>query len=273
MVKFLVSRVFLRSGTTGISRRNLLQIVLFASVFTWCSVSAVFAEPESEVVGSKAGTYQEIGKQKGVFWNGQAAPWDLDIFDHFHYFGPKERAKGHKPKQPIAFSHVTHVQKNKIDCQFCHWSVAKSPYANIPELETCLGCHKLVGGTTPEQQTEISKLRGYCNGEETLQKAQDEHSKLVAEKGAEAAGALQITCADPTCAEGDPIPWVKVHVMPDHVRFNHKRHVKAGVACHECHGQIQEMEVVERVSSMKMGWCVSCHRERGTSIDCYVCHK
>ena len=71
----------------------------------------------------------------------------------------------------------------------------------------------------------------------------------------------------------EPIPWVKVHVMPDYVKFNHKRHIKGGVGCQECHGQIQEMEQVERVSSMKMGWCVSCHRERGASIDCVVCHR
>jgi hypothetical protein len=61
-------------------------------------------------------------------------------------------------------------------------------------------------------------------------------------------------------------------VFPDHAKFNHKRHVKAGVACQECHGQVPEMEVVERVSSMKMGWCIDCHRQRGTSIDCLVCH-
>ena len=72
--------------------------------------------------------------------------------------------------------------------------------------------------------------------------------------------------------EGKPIEWVKVHFMPDYVRFNHKRHVKAGVTCQECHGQVPKMEVVERASTMKMGWCVSCHRERGTSIDCYTCH-
>ena len=71
---------------------------------------------------------------------------------------------------------------------------------------------------------------------------------------------------------GEPVPWEKVHVMPDYVKFNHKRHVKAGVACQECHGQVPQMEVVERQSSMKMGWCLDCHRERGASIDCGVCH-
>lgn len=186
-------------------------------------------------------SYPSSGVQSGVYNNGQAAFWDLDIFDHFHIFGPVERAKGHKPEQPINFSHITHVQKNQMDCQFCHWNVAKGPYASIPEVETCMGCHTWVKGQTPEQQAEIAKIQKYwVNGGDT--------------------------------SKSDPIPWVKVHVMPDHVKFNHKRHVKAGVSCQSCHGQVPEMEVVERVSSMKMGWCISCHREAGTSIDCNVCH-
>lgn len=180
--------------------------------------------------------YPSVGKRAGVWNDGRAILWDLNIWDHFHYFGPKERARGYKPEQPIKFSHVTHVQKNGMECQFCHWTVAKSPYAAIPEVDTCMGCHKLINGTTEAQQKEIAKLKEY--GE-----------------------------------KGEAIPWLKVHVMPDYLKFNHKRHLKAGVACQECHGQIPEMEEVERVSSMKMGWCVDCHRERGASIDCTVCHR
>lgn len=179
--------------------------------------------------------YPKQGVRAGVYNDGQAALWDLNIIDHYHYFGPKQRAKGYKPEQPIKFSHVTHVQKNKIECQYCHWTAAKSEFAAIPETQTCMGCHTLIQGQTDEQKKEIQKIGQYYSS-------------------------------------GKPIPWEKVHVMPDYLRFNHKRHVKGGVACQECHGQIPEMETVERVSSMKMGWCVGCHRERGTSIDCLTCH-
>lgn len=177
-----------------------------------------------------------IDKRAGVWNDGQAALWDLHILDFFLYFGPVERVRGHRPTQPINFSHVIHVQNNKMECQFCHWTVSKSHYAAIPEVETCYGCHKMISGQTDQAKAEIQKIASYFNDKQ-------------------------------------PIPWVKVHVMPDHVRFNHKRHVKAGVTCQECHGQVPQMPVVERVSSMKMGWCVSCHRERGTSVDCYTCHK
>lgn len=57
-----------------------------------------------------------------------------------------------------------------------------------------------------------------------------------------------------------PIAWVKVHVLPDFVRFNHKRHIAAGVECQTCHGPIQEMERVYQFAPLNMGWCIDCHR-------------
>lgn len=70
----------------------------------------------------------------------------------------------------------------------------------------------------------------------------------------------------------EPIEWVPVHNLPEHANFNHQRHIKAGVGCQNCHGQVQNMEVVERASGLKMGFCVSCHRDQGVSIDCGICH-
>lgn len=57
-----------------------------------------------------------------------------------------------------------------------------------------------------------------------------------------------------------PLAWVKVHVLPDFVHFNHKRHVAAGVACQTCHGPVQEMDKVYQWAPLTMGWCVNCHR-------------
>ncbi len=77
---------------------------------------------------------------------------------------------------------------------------------------------------------------------------------------------------------GEPIPWVEVYKLPDYVKFNHKRHVKSGIACQSCHGPVQEMKTVYQYSSLKMGWCVSCHRSslkegnERAPMDCIVCH-
>ncbi len=61
-------------------------------------------------------------------------------------------------------------------------------------------------------------------------------------------------------ATGLPIPWVKVHDLPDYVFFNHGAHVRRGVGCVECHGRIDRMEVVTQVATLSMGWCLDCHR-------------
>ncbi len=56
-----------------------------------------------------------------------------------------------------------------------------------------------------------------------------------------------------------PVPWVRVHKVPEYVHFPHMRHVNAGVTCQTCHGQVNNMSQVFQAQSLNMGWCVSCH--------------
>jgi hypothetical protein len=72
--------------------------------------------------------------------------------------------------------------------------------------------------------------------------------------------------------EKKPIQWIRVHELPDYVRFTHKRHVLAGVACETCHGDVAHMEAAVQTAPLTMGWCLSCHQQRGASTDCLVCH-
>ena len=141
--------------------------------------------------------------------------------------------------QPIQFPHDTHAGQFLIDCQYCHYSAERSVDAGIPPVATCMGCHMeglIDGRNNPE---EVTRLREYH-------------------------------------AEGTPIPWRRIYKVSDHVHFPHMRHVAAGVECQTCHGQVQEMGVLEEVApeagALKMGWCISCHLERGASRDCTVCH-
>ena len=71
----------------------------------------------------------------------------------------------------------------------------------------------------------------------------------------------------------EPIAWNRVHHLPDHVYFSHKRHIKAGVDCAACHGGVREMVLMRQVRPLTMGWCVHCHQANGASIDCATCHK
>lgn len=61
-------------------------------------------------------------------------------------------------------------------------------------------------------------------------------------------------------AEGRAIEWVRIHELPDHVHFNHKRHIAKGVACETCHGNVKDMDRVFQAEPMTMGWCLNCHR-------------
>lgn len=73
---------------------------------------------------------------------------------------------------------------------------------------------------------------------------------------------------------GKPVAWEKVHLLPDHVKFNHSAHIQAGKACQECHGPVEQMPIVYQWSSLSMGWCVNCHRqpENNAPVNCGTCH-
>jgi hypothetical protein len=81
--------------------------------------------------------------------------------------------------------------------------------------------------------------------------------------------------------EGQPIDWIRVHRVPDHVQFAHEPHVRffserdgisPSATCSTCHGDVGSMVVVEQVRSLKMGDCVDCHRDNGAPTDCTTCH-
>jgi hypothetical protein len=59
---------------------------------------------------------------------------------------------------------------------------------------------------------------------------------------------------------GKPMEWIRVHDLPDFVYFNHSIHVKQGVGCTTCHGQVDQMPLVRQVNTLYMGWCLDCHR-------------
>jgi hypothetical protein len=63
-----------------------------------------------------------------------------------------------------------------------------------------------------------------------------------------------------TYAENRPIQWVRVHKLPDYVYFDHSVHLAVGVGCSTCHGRVDQMQRVEQVQSLSMGWCLDCHR-------------
>ncbi len=223
-------------------------------VMTSCSTNAV-AKPADEAIfpiGSK-----NLAPNTLVDIPMMSSPLEIDKMTFFRK--DLSVAVGTPPKdpitQPIAFPHSKHVKDLGMDCQYCHSGARKGVHAGIPPTQLCMGCHKMTpsdGQNGAPNRPELEKLKAFW--------------------------------AD---GKGDPIPWVKVHDLPDFVYFSHKRHVLGGVQCQECHGQVQDMGVDQRVASLQMGWCLDCHAQhklddaygsqqelrRSELKDCWTCHK
>jgi menaquinone reductase, multiheme cytochrome c subunit len=60
---------------------------------------------------------------------------------------------------------------------------------------------------------------------------------------------------------GMTIPWIRIHQLPEYAFFNHSRHVKSGIDCASCHGEVENMAVISQKKSLTMGWCLDCHRD------------
>lgn len=57
-----------------------------------------------------------------------------------------------------------------------------------------------------------------------------------------------------------PLTWIRVNDLPDFVYFSHKIHIKQGVGCVTCHGQVDQMPLMYQAKTLQMEWCIDCHR-------------
>ena len=136
------------------------------------------------------------------------------------------------PQQPIAFTHKVHLAKG-LDCAGCHPGVEQGPDAGLPSVKLCMRCHFAIAIGSPE----IKKVAAYL-------------------------------------ARGEEIPWQRVYgyYPSSHVRFNHAPHVRAGVNCAACHGDMAQQTEAIRAVDLDMEYCLVCHRQKRASVDCVTCH-
>ena len=151
--------------------------------------------------------------------------------------------QNYQPAQPIEFSHKVHAGQQGIDCNYCHSSARKGKHSNIPSANVCMNCHANIVEGPKHGTKEIAKIYkavGY-----------DVDSRSYIEG-----------------YEQQPIKWVRIHNLPNHAYFNHSQHVVAGnIECQECHGAIEEMDVVYQQEKLTMGWCINCHRDSKIDLD------
>ncbi len=165
---------------------------------------------------------------------GMKSCWDA-CYNIGVYYDYKTQ-KGYKPEQPIKFSHKLHAGENEIACQYCHSSVEKSRHAGIPSVNICMNCHKAIQKGPQYGEKEIAKIYA-ANGFDPKTATYDNNIQ-------------------------NPLKWIKIHNLPDHVYFNHSQHVVVGkIECTTCHGNLKEMTVAEQKAPLTMKWCIECHRK------------
>jgi hypothetical protein len=148
---------------------------------------------------------------------------------YLYYFTPAYWRVGYMPTQPsTGFSHQIHAGKLGMDCRYCHTKVEQSYEANIPNVATCMGCHT-------EQ-----RLKGW-----------DVH---------------KVQFVREAYAKNESVEWRRIHKIPEYAHFPHNVHLRAGVSCYSCHGQIAGMPIVYEAKSLAMGWCLECHRNAAPSL-------
>ena len=168
-----------------------------------------------------------------------AKRWSSPTFTtaHASFGDAAKHFLGIKPKQPqpIDFPHNIHnINEIGIECDGCHTGVARGAVAGIPSVNFCMTCHEDIGNASDRR---IQTLR--------------DHAK-----------------------RGEELPWQRVYgfVEESHVRFNHAPHIRAGVDCATCHGDLTQMTVAKRVVDHTMGFCIDCHKQKNASNDCLTCH-
>jgi hypothetical protein len=176
--------------------------------------------------------------------------------------------RGYEPRQPILFRHTrmagapawtTNAKGERVNeggfgipCVYCHTMPYKGRHSTVPSTAVCMNCHSSVG----LNKEWVLKMKDYWD-------------------------------------RGEPIPWVKVYDLPDFVYYDHAAHVNAkddqgqsllpvkdaqGNAinvCENCHGKVEQQEMVRVQTNFNMQWCLDCHRkpEMKASTDCVTCHR
>ncbi len=208
------------------------------------------------------------------------------------------RQQGYSPTQPIKFSHATHAGIQGIDCQYCHDGARRSKHAIIPAANTCMNCHRAVTVGSQYGTAEITKIyasigfnpnnNSYIPDYTSLPEdsIKSIYTKWIRDQYLTKAGLSEIDHRGEMLVENQwegiktsltnpvkpnipgPIEWIRIHHLPDYVFFSHQQHVSVGkIACQQCHGKVQEMQVMSQYAPLSMGWCINCHRQTSVQFE------
>ena len=121
---------------------------------------------------------------------------------------------------------------------FIDFLVTDSPEVSAPEQPIAFS-HKIHAGDNdiPCQYCHTEARRSPSAGVPSVNKCMGCHNEVATESPL-------IRQVNEYWENKEPIPWIKVHDLPDFVHFTHKRHVQAGIACQTCHGPVETMDKI-----------------------------
>jgi hypothetical protein len=137
------------------------------------------------------------------------------------------------PEQPIAYNHRLHLAQG-LECLTCHVTAETGDHATLPPTATCMRCHVRVKTESPD----IQKLTSFDSRKED-------------------------------------VPWRRVYRLAEYVYFSHKVHLSSdkSVTCQTCHGNVREMDVMQKVKDTSMAACTECHKQHSAPVKCDTCHE
>ncbi|MFT3839465.1 MAG: cytochrome c3 family protein [Myxococcaceae bacterium] len=164
----------------------------------------------------------------------------LSIFGLYWFASPWNTDVGYGPKQPIPYSHKLHAGAPGTEA-----TLADGTKVTALGLD-CRYCHAYVE-------------RGPHAGVPPTQTCMNCHRQI--RKDSPALQPLRDSWANNT-----PVPWLRIHKIPDFAYFDHSAHMgvgtgenRAAIGCESCHGRIDTMEVVHQQKPLSMVWCLDCH--------------
>lgn len=138
-------------------------------------------------------------------------------------------------QQPVAFDHRIHTERMKLACTMCHPYVQVGMHAGLPGAQTCMMCHQVRQGTSPE----AARVTALLTSGVPLR-----FNKLF-------------------------------HLPPYAYFSHRRHVGIAKLPCADCHGSIALTAAPPSrpLVTIRMQACLDCHRATGQSVDCVACHR
>jgi Cytochrome c7 and related cytochrome c len=141
----------------------------------------------------------------------------------------------------------------------------------VDQKQKCTGCHK-DAATSTSVQDHLTPKGNVCDDCHSV-----DHDNLDKVTGSDDAASKCAFC-HVGYKDGDGNKVAAFRIPRANMVFNHKKHLDRNIACQQCHGAVQDLELATRDQLPRMRGCFNCHQmpdsaARGEAKSaCDTCH-